>query len=222
MTSASSPVRRSIGLLSAATGVTILTLLSACSGSGFSYVENAETNTYFKVPEEWEVFEQSEVMQSLFPNPSPGTIGAIERTLWAAGFDSDEDPSASHILRPTSDHPAGYASVRALSEEERESISLGGLQNAGAIPLTALQQQSSDSVREVEKEDIVLEGGTHGRRAVYDVRLGPGTLTFSQTALIDPPTENVYVFLIGCSASCYRTNQDMIEEVVNSWTIKES
>lgn len=131
MTSASSPVRRSIGLLSAATGVTILTLLSACSGSGFSYVENAETNTYFKVPEEWEVFEQSEVMQSLFPNPSPGTIGAIERTLWAAGFDSDEDPSASHILRPTSDHPAGYASVRALSEEERESISLGGFRMLG-------------------------------------------------------------------------------------------
>ena len=222
MLEARSAVQRVVKLLCLTTGVTILAVPSACSGSGFTYVENKETNTYFKIPDEWEVLDQNEVLGTLFRSPSPSTIGGIERTLWAVGFDADDEPSATHILQSTADHPAGYARVRALSEGEREGISLRALQDVGAVPITSLQQQSSTSVREVETEDIVLEGGTHGRRAVYDVRLGLGTLTYSQTALVDPATEKLYVFLIGCSASCYRTNQDMIEEVAASWTIKES
>jgi hypothetical protein len=39
--------------------------------------------------------------------------------------------------------------------------------------------------------------------------------------LKDPQTRVLYLFLVGCQADCYESNQDTIDEVVSSWTIKE-
>ena len=182
-----------------------------------------EAKTFFKVPQDWTVYEQTDVFQALSPNPSPAQIEQLELTRWARGFDADPDPSNTHILNPTTDHPWGFASVRELNEEEREAVSLTTLENA-VFRVDALEEQDATAVNELETEDIVLEDGTHGRRVVYDVKLpgAPATMTFSQTALVDPPTEHLYLFVVGCSAGCYRRNQEAIEEVVGSWTIKES
>ena len=216
------PHRRRFGRrVSLGFGGVALALVAACSGPGFTYVSNTQENAFFKVPAEWTVYDQKDLLQAAYQNPSPQELQEIEQTIWATGFDAAEDPAIGHVLTFLSAAPAGLASVRALDEEEREIVSLESMGRPAQFGL--LEEQDPEAVREVESEDLVLEGGIHGRRVVFDVAPAtlPVSLTFNQTVLVDPPAEKLYVFAVGCSATCYRENEEEIEEVVDSWTIKE-
>ena len=45
--------------------------------------------------------------------------------------------------------------------------------------------------------------------------------TFNQTTLVDERTETLYVLLVSCSVRCYEDNKGTIDDVVESWTVKD-
>ena len=67
----------------------------------------------------------------------------------------------------------------------------------------------------------MLTGGFHGLRVEYNVPEGTDYLTIDQIGVVDPQTSTLYLFAIGCEAHCYIDNQDAIDQIANSWTVKE-
>lgn len=191
----------------------------ACQGSGFSYVSNTSTKTYFKVPEEWELFEGNEMMSGESPAVSLQSLqGASD--LWVVAFDAAPSPDLDNVLATSSRHPTGYALVRPLSEEERDTYSLASLRNE-VIPLDRLER-TEGRVEAVSEEEIELESGAHGSRLVNEIKVEGDVFTLDQTGLVDSGTHRVHVLVIGCRSACYEANKAVIDQVADSWTIEES
>jgi hypothetical protein len=191
----------------------------ACQGSGFSYVSNTSTKTYFKVPEEWELFERNEMMSGESPAVSLQSLqGASD--LWVVAFDAAPSPDLDNVLATSSRHPTGYALVRPLSEEERDTYSLASLRNE-VIPLDRLER-TEGRVEAVSEEEIELESGAHGSRLVNEIKVEGDVFTLDQTGLVDSGTHRVHVLVIGCRSACYEANKAVIDQVADSWTIEES
>lgn len=192
---------------------------SACEGSGYSYISNPSTKTYFRVPEAWGLFEQNEMMSAGSPAISLESLQSAS-DLWVVAFDAAPSPDLDHVLATSSRHPTGYALVRPLTEEERDTYSLASLRNE-VIPLDRLEE-ADGRVEAVSEEDIELESGAHGSRLVNKIKVGEEFFTLDQTGLVDSGTHRVYVLVIGCKAACYEANKAVIDQVADSWTIEES
>ena len=103
------------------------------------------------------------------------------------------------------------------------------MRNSAAYSLSSLRNEEFEIDKLVRRqqlellseEEVSLDSGVNGVHLVFNVRQGPEFITVNQTALKDPQTRVLYLFLIGCQADCYESNQGTIDEVVNSWTIKE-
>jgi hypothetical protein len=206
--------RRALGVCA---GVLALAL-TGCTGSGFQYVSSSETNTVFKVPEDWTLYNEDDVFEFRPPDLSPQQEAANRASQWIMAFDGAEPPSLEHLFAQSSAQPAGYAKVRVLSDEERDTYSLRSLRNEEfEVDRLAKQQR----IELISDDDLALESGFAGSRVVFNVRQGDSFVTVNQTALVDSQTRVLYLFLIGCDADCYSYNEEVISEVVSSWTIKE-
>jgi len=128
--------------------------------------------------------------------------------------------SLDHFFSGSSPYPQGFAQVRQLSDEQKDSISLASIRNT-VFPLNQLQVQDPTSVEFLQSADLVLQGGIHGNRIVFNVRLGNTFYTVNQTGLVNPQTSLLYLFVIGCEAHCYLNHKRTIDEIVKSWTVKE-
>ena len=196
-----------------------LVLLTACAGSGFTYVKSSANNTYFKVPNDWRVFDKDQVLgltgtnKTSRPAPDPGL-------KYLAVFDADPKPSLEHDLQ-TATAPFGVVKVRELSPEERDTFSLAALRNE-VIPIDDILQQEVGQIELVtQPKSIVKSHGLHGSRLVYSVVTQDGSFTVDQTGLVDAGTRTLYFFIVGCESQCFAQNRRTISEVADSWTIKE-
>lgn len=211
---ASGPKRRALGVFA---GMLALALVG-CTGSGFQYVSSSETNTVFKVPEDWTLYSEDDVFEFRPPDLSPQQEAANRASQWIMAFDGAEPPSLEHLFAQSSEQPAGYAKVRVLSDEERDTYSLRSLRNEEFEIDRLVKEQRIELISD---DDVLIDNGFAGSRVVFNVRQGDGFVTVNQTALVDSQTRVLYLFLIGCHAGCYSKNEEVISEVVGSWTIKE-
>jgi hypothetical protein len=210
---------RGFRLRLSAAAVLLLVLMAACTSS-YTYIKNSEVKTYFKVPNEWAIFDENEIFRSQITGLSPQGEAAAKASVWMVAFDGAPRASLNHFFSGSSPYPTGFAQVRQLSGEQRDSISLASIRNS-VFPLNQLQVQDPTSVELLENEDLVLEGGIHGNRIIFNVRLGDTFYTANQTGLVNPQTSLLYLFVIGCEARCYLNHKRTIDEIVKSWTVKE-
>ena len=208
------PTRLALGALAGMLGLG----LAGCAGSGFQYVSSSETNTVFKVPDDWTLYNEDAVFEFRPPDLSPQQEAANRASQWIMAFDGAEPPSLEHLFAQNSEQPAGYAKVRVLSDEERDTYSLRSLRNEEFEIDRLVKEQRIELISD---DDLALENGFAGSRVVFNVRQGDGFVTVNQTALVDSETRVLYLFLIGCDADCYADNEEIISEVVSSWNIKE-
>lgn len=188
---------------------------SACSGSGFRYVKSTENHTYFKVPEKWKVFDRDDLLKATNDARTASGIRFI------AFFDGDPSPSLDHEI-DTASFPIGKAYVRELDLEERDAFSLASLRNE-VIPIDDILDRKVGSIELVEPpRSVVKDNGLAGSRLVYTVHLTKGSsFTVHQTGLVDPATRVVYFFWVGCEQRCYSQHRSTIDQIAESWTIKE-
>jgi hypothetical protein len=210
-------------------------LLAGCT-SGYTYVTNSKTKTFFKIPDQWRLYSENEIFASQIQGLSPQSEAAAKQSLWMVAFDADPHPSLDHLFQLTSRcdavkatspeklpigcYPEGFAQVRPLSENQRDALSLATLRNE-IFPVDQLMTADPSSVEVLRQDDIVLGSGFHGSRYVMNVKRDDVFLTLDQTALVDPATRMLYLFAIGCEAHCYLAHQKTIDQIVRSWTVKE-
>ncbi len=200
-------------------------LVTSCGGSGYEYVSNDAAGIFFKVPDDWSVFEV---------DTDPGTLGRPGVPLdWARVVDSSASPTVTNFISAVPAEPVGAAFVEpvetaaqrdALDLEMLRTYALAGYLEEGTEPADplALNQEPDGPVEVVNGYDVNLEGGFRGQRIVFNLEVAPGQIvTIDQTALVDPETTEVYRLVIKCEAHCYADRQDEIDEIVDSWTIEQ-
>jgi hypothetical protein len=187
---------------------------AACSSTGYSYVKDSDDRTYFKVPDQWTLFDQDALVKGL----SPRERDAALETSWQVGFDASPKPRLGHLLDPSSKHPTGIASVEELDFDSSDNASLATLRNYFIDVDSALDAGQAEIVA---YEPLEPDGGFRGFHLVFDLELDGGrTITFDQTTLMDQSSSKLYNLIITCGARCYADNQDKIERVVDSWTVE--
>ncbi|MGH2556268.1 MAG: hypothetical protein ACRDHO_11190 [Actinomycetota bacterium] len=211
---------RLIGLTAA-----LAVLLSACASSEFAYVSSSDRNAYFKIPSDWRFFDKKDILVASGQSLSAETDRQLS---WLIAFDADPKPSLHHVVNiaEAPKHPVIMARVEALPFSVRDQISLRMLRNL-IYPLDQLENANKAEV--LSFEDVVLEGGLRGNRLTYDIALQgfsnvadlSGVIRVTQIVVIDPATTKLYMFVIRCESHCYRDNKTLLDQIADSWTVKE-
>ncbi len=205
----------------ASVAVAATLLLSACTGSGYNYVKNSQdgTGTYFKVPDGWKVYDESEFIKTR--NLSPARSQLLRDTSWTVAFDASSKPSLKHYDELVTSQPFGLARVRELDPDERTQFSLDAMRNL-VVPVDTISQQGGE-VEVLRVHEFTQSGGFRGLRFTFNAQ-PPDSMefvTFDQVSIVDPDTKELHLLFISCSARCYEHEKDTINTVMDSWTVKE-
>lgn len=203
-------VRRRAALL------VVAAALAACGGSGYEYVANRQEGVFFKVPDDWRVFDTDELYEA---DDAAGR--------WARGFDAAPVPDPQRVFLVASDAPRGLAEVRTLSQPERQQVSLRWLRSVGfgtdadgtPVDPLVLAQQNPDGLEILRYEELVLDDGRGLRLRVEGASSDGVDVVIDQTVLVDHATSKQYLFTVGCTEACWDAHGGEIEEVIDSWTL---
>ena len=205
------PGRRVLLALVAVTPV----FAAGCAGSGYTYHSNRDEKLYFKVPDDWTVFDTEDLLPA-----EGGDAGAG----WVRGFAGGERPTADAVRAITHTEPRGYVEIIPLDVMERDELNLATLRstNFGTDPLLFAQENPEGPLEILDYDDVVLDGGPHGVHIQVSItpESGGGTAIIDQTVLVDKATTRRYVLSIGCNVQCWDTHRREIEEVIESWTLE--
>ena len=162
----------------------IILVATSCSGSGYQYVKDSSSTAFFKLPTSWALYDEDQILDSDMVDLSPQSQQSVAQALWMVAFDANGAPSLAHVLSAGSQEPSGFAQVRPLGDEERDTFSLATIRNAlfDVDGSTA----ASPSVELIATSDVVLPGGYRGLHIEYNVPAGrrttsPSTRSASST-----------------------------------------
>ena len=211
--------------------------LTAC-GSDYHYVSNRDQGAYFKVPDHWEVYGTGELLRTEDETLSDDELDDRTSGVWLRGFDAADEPSPDHVLDATATSPRGYAEVRALSASERDSFDYAELRRAGfplhdpttgeaLDPLELAAQEPDGAVTLLEYDDeaplgeLELGEGLRGVRLRTRIAVGDEEpVILEQISVVDADTTRHYSFTVGCTRRCWDENEDVIDQIADSWTLK--
>lgn len=203
----------------AAVLVTASFVVAGCGESKYQYVKNSEQRTFVRVPQDWKLFDEDQVLQN--SESSEEAKSSFKQTSWSVGFDASPKPSVSHLLS-ASKHPTGLVQVRELSPTERDTFSLSRLRSL----LLAFDPLSEEATRTGDVEVVgardVDPDGYQGTEFLLNLRTEEGgMIKWRQIALVDSKLSRAHVLAITCTIDCYDKNESVIEKVIDSWTVKE-
>ena len=98
----------------------------------------------------------------------------------------------------------------------RESISLSSL-NDLVLPIDTLAQQGD--AQQLAATKFLVKGDLRGSRVAYEAKSQTGSVAFEQVALMNSPTNEVWVLAVGCSPGCFQAHKATIDKIVSSFTV---
>lgn len=194
-------------------------IASACASTGYHYVKNSDDKTYFKVPNEWKLFDAEQVLERNAKGLSDRETDTLRELSWEVRFDAGPKPSLRNFKKADYAHPIGIAQVEELVQEASDAASISALRNL-YFDIDAAAEAGQGLI--VSYEPVTLDGGFHGVHIVAEIPDEDGnTIVFNQKAVLDQLTSKFYAVVVFCNARCYDDNTDDIERLVDSWTVEE-
>jgi hypothetical protein len=197
--------------------------LSGCLGSSFAYVSHNNpdgTELYFKIPARWTMFNAKQIVTAQNGPLSNAQINQIESGQWINAFNAAPHANIKDLLNETAKYPNGVVIAKQLSVDDRDVLSLQAMRAVllGADPITA----TTGGYDVLHYTEYTAPGGIRGSKLTTNIEQSGGLITtFSQVVEVDPQTNWVFAIGIACRASCWGPNQGLINQVLNSWTVKE-
>ena len=214
--------------------------ITGCGESAYRYVSHSETNTYLKVPRDWERYDQDILAAAeavLLEEQGDDPPSAVDRRIdeliqWRVAFDSADDPSPIHVAG-LSENVVLDVRVRQLLDQERDQVNQAALRNL-IVPYDELVQQEIETqdtrslgeatrsdFRPLREEEITRDNGMRGMRVTFQLRGEDGIYTIDQVALVDGANSRLWILVVRASEQQYFANRDEIDEVIESFTIKQ-
>lgn len=201
--------------------------LAACGSPQYTYVKNSGAQTYFKVPAGWHKIDATPINPAV-TGDHPDSAIARGRGMWSVAYDADAHPTPDHLLTLISAEPIVYASVYHLTPDEHDAYSLNQLRDS-FLPVTEAGRQAAaaraqgqqlPNVERLVDQELKPGEGLRGIREVYNYVLPIGGVqTFDLTAYLSDDGQ-VYLLLLHCSASCYRSRAKEFNSIVTSFTVR--
>jgi hypothetical protein len=197
-------------------GLIALVALAGCSTSA-TYMGTAAQDFYFKVPASWTSYD-SLAMQTLgLPTTAQNSqleaqgdtypvftsLAAPVKHLGSAGLAGKHPWALGLVLSLGSQDQVGVS----LSSLESELFNVGGTASGGP-PVNALGPQK-----------VVVKGSLRGTVVSYEIQGGSDSIAFEQEALINSPTNKVWLLAAGCSPSCFKAHHSLIQEIIGTLTV---
>jgi hypothetical protein len=211
-------------------GVVALIAASCFSFStGYSYESHRSpdgTNLYFKVPSQWTFYNVKQVIDAKNGPLSQSQINQIAAGQWVESMSGSPHPTVSQSLQLGSAYPTGIIEGRQLDAVERDGLSFSAMR-AELLGTDPLQSASGLVTRSgfqlLSYSDFTKPGGIRGLKFVVNiVNKNQPITTFGQVVAVDAQTNWIFALGMGCKASCWNTNSGLIDQVLNSWTLKET
>ena len=219
-----------------------MVLTTSCGESEFRYVSNSNINTYLKVPNDWKVYTQDDLVGAEIDaarqanQPSSLIDVLINRQYqWRMAFDGDPEPSVEHTLT-LAEEPVVEVSVRALDQDEHDQVSLAALRNViiNYDEMKAESQnnlsgrgmgiagESTSTFRPIDEEELHFDDGVRGIRLRYVLRPNASSpfYAFDQTTLVDSKAQRLYVLLIRSGEAQFLRHNQLFTEIAKSFTVK--
>ncbi len=224
LSGASAQMRKNQRLMVGVSVLPLSLLLSSCLGSSYRFVDHVTTageSTFFKIPSSWSLFHDREIIQDELSTATPQSISQIESTNWANIFMGEPNAKLTKALGFESSVVVGLVRAEALSASARDTFSLASLRTLvlQVDPLTGTPPAGL-SYKVLSYNEFVRPGGFRGSQLAVDIQIGKTKSSFIQDAVVDAQTNWVYVIAMGCSVSCFKSNQTQIQSVINSWNVK--
>jgi hypothetical protein len=216
--------RRTVrGAAALAFAVAAALLISACSGSGYHYLKNSDdgagTGTYFKIPEGWTVYDENALTKKLDLSPTRAKIR--KATSWSVAFDGSSNPTLRHFDQAAPAKPFGFAEVRRIEPEERDTFSLESMRNA-FVHVDDFAQRGGQ-LEILKQDEFTRSGGFRGLRFTFNAQLPNSStyVTFDQVTIVDPKTEHLHLMVVSCTVTCFEREKGTINTIMDSWTVRE-
>jgi hypothetical protein len=200
--------------------IALIPLAVACASTGYTYVKSSEDNTYFRIPDTWELFDEDDLVELLPKSVSAQAVQRFRDSAWRVGFDANPNPSVNHIFQPKASFPAGRATVQRLSADQSDVASAFLLRNF-IVEIDTLVEGGVAAI--ISEERIERDGGFHGVQVVAELVANTRgrQIVYQQVSLLDQASTKVYSLIISCESDCYEEHERDINRVIDSWTVEE-
>jgi hypothetical protein len=201
--------------------------LSGCFSTGFTYISRRSPDGMilgFKLPSKWATFNTKQAIEAPNGPLSTSVANSIGQGEWVEAFSAAPHPNANfYATAQTSKYPVGFASALPLTEAEHDSLTYSSMR---------AQILGTDPEGATDPDPYVITGysefssssdGLRGSRLTVNIKLGTGaTATLSQIVEVDAGTNWLFDIVVMCSAACWSPNSGEINQVLKSWTVKET
>jgi hypothetical protein len=199
-------------------GALIALLLSSCSTS-VTYAGSSSQGVFFKLPRSWTLYNQTTLQDMGLVNPTQTSQAEAQGDSYQlfVSFASPNPHLGTHGAPDLSgSSPWAYNFVESLGGSDAESMSLSSLQDL-VLPVDTLTQQGDAQPLAATK--YLVKGDLRGTRVAYEAKSQSGSVSFEQVALVNSPTNEVWVLAVGCSPSCFEAHRATIDHIVDSFTV---
>ena len=201
-----------------AIGALLAVVLSSCSTSA-TYAGSSAQDVFFKLPRSWTVYNQTTLQDMGLVNPTQTSQQQAAGNSYQL-FVSFASPDPHLGLHGQADlsgkSPWAYNFVESLAGSDAESMSLGSLSDL-VLPVDTLSQQGA--AEQLAPTRLLVKGNLRGTRIAYEAKSAAGSVAFEQEALLNSPTNEVWVLAVGCSPTCFEAHRSTIDNIVNSFTV---
>jgi hypothetical protein len=219
--------RRRNGFAIALLAVAALSL-SSCISSGFTYISRRSPDATilgFKLPSAWKTSDTQQYLEATNGPISTAEAKNIAQGEWIEAFSAAPRTSPDFDTTfPESKVPVGYAEARPLNADERDTWNFSSMRSEilSTDPLESSQTPDPFHVT-AYSEFANTSDGIRGSRLTTNIQLASGaTTTMSQIVEVDVNTNWVFAIAVGCEAGCWGPNAGEINQVLKSWSVKET
>ena len=199
-------------------------VLAGCGSPAYRYATNTDDGVFFKVPASWRRVDQAELDRLATAGLDAQAAAALKAASWSVAFDTQDPPSAQHIVSPDLDTPVAYARVLRVPESGRSGVTLDALRDV-FVPVTRtarLQAAASGSAIgtfTMVRTSRAAPDGLTGVHQVFSYGTGGGRQVFDQTSWTNRDHSRIYLLLVRCSDTCYAQRRHELAAVVKSFTV---
>lgn len=198
-------------------------LLTSCMTPSQKYGVSKATGTYFAVPNSWHEIKQSELMKVESASPDATVQERLSLLQWADAFSPSATITAKDVLSArTPDVPIAFAQVRYLNGTEINAASYNSLRDL-VLPITSWANGASSTPSDfsiIDDGEVTQKGGAGIHTRISFTGSDNLSQIFDQTSILSTDRRSIHVLLVRCSSSCFTKNQDSLEKIITSFTVR--